>query len=171
MYMYSKDHFSPSTMGNTPIEKDVFPLISNNPKIFFANLNIKLGNSSLKWEYNEHTNKCSISTSENAYIIQIPIVLANMLGMYDNDVSYDNTMVFHHPFKANWWYNLIDTDNFVKVMSDENNISAYENLYKNNYPVDGDFYLGMSYNDEYKFERPINLKLHRPKGNIFLLQI
>ena len=85
-----------------------------------------------------------------------------MLGMYDDDVSYHNTMVFHHPFKANWWYNLIYTDNFVKVMSDENNISAYENLYKNNYPVDGYFYLGMSYNDEYKFERPINLKLHRP---------
>ena len=51
----------------------------------------------------------------------------------------------------------------IKVMNDQNNMSAYSLLHENNYPTDGYFYLAMSYYDTYQIRKELNLELHRPK--------
>ena len=86
-----------------------------------------------------------------------------MLGFEENDIEFDNDMVTNHIFKNEWYYNLVCTTKFVDVMKHQNNLSAYEFLNKNDYPVEGYFYLAMSHNDEYYIGNEINLELHRPK--------
>ena len=130
LYMYSDDHFSNTTMGNVPIEKDISPHISNDPKVLFKNFNNKLFDNFILWNYDEQTNKCKITSSKNAYLIQIPIPFANMIGLYKDEVNITNDMILNHLFKSDWYYNFIYTENFMKVMKEENNVSVYEFLNK-----------------------------------------
>ena len=158
IYMYSADHFSHQ---NIFTEKNIDGQIIENENVIFSNLKEILKNF-VSLEYDENTNKFSISSTRNGYIIQLPIPLGNVIGMRQNDIEFDNKMIYSHTFKQDWFYNCEMTQNFLDTMNDVHNKSIYEYLNEHNYPVDGYFYIGISRNDKYVFKRPINTTFHRP---------
>ena len=48
-------------------------------------------------------------------------------------------------------------------MKTDNNLSVYELLGKNSFPVNKYFYIALSSNDEFNFNQSIILGLHRPR--------
>ena len=72
-------------------------------------------------------------------------------------------MIANHVFKSTWYYKVFLTEKLVDIMKNENNLSVYELLGKNSFPVDNFFYVALSSNDEFNFNQSINLGLHRPR--------
>ena len=165
IYLYSKDHFNPSySIKNSYEIKNIASDISVDPVLLTSNLTKKINAERIEWKYDNKINQVSVSTQDNAYILQIPCLLGNMLGMRKEEVRFDNAMVFNHLFKNEWTnYNVLYTTKFVDVMKDENNLSIYEILDKNNFPSDGFFYVAISYNDQYYIKNEINLEMHYPR--------
>ena len=158
IYMYSSSHFSHQ---NIFTEKNVDGKIIENENVIFSNLK-EVFNNFVSLDYDENANIFSISSTHNAYIIQLPIPLGNVIGMRKNDIQFNNKMIYNHTFKSDWYYNCEMTPKFLDTMNDKHNKSIYEYLNDHNYPVDGYFYLGISRNDKYIFKRPINTNFHRP---------
>ena len=48
-------------------------------------------------------------------------------------------------------------------MKIQNDLSIYELLGNNDFPVEDFFYIGLSSNDVFQFQQSINLQLHRPR--------
>ena len=164
IYMYAKNNFSLARMKMEPTSKKITAYLSNDPKLLINNFNnIFNFNPGITWKYNGQTNKISISSSANSYILQIPIPFGNMIGLEENDDWFKNDMVTNHYFRNTWTkYKLMMTDKFIEIMKNQNNISMYELLDDNNYSPEGYFYLALSYEDEYHIENEINLNIHRP---------
>ena len=86
-----------------------------------------------------------------------------MLGLQEIDIDFSNPMTGNHVFKSSWYYKLFLTEKLIKVMKTDNNLSVYELLGKNSFPVENFFYVALSSNDELNFNQSINLGLHRPR--------
>jgi hypothetical protein len=155
--MCSSAHFS---LQNVFTEKNVDGKIIENENVIFSNLK-EIFNNFVSLDYDENANIFSISSTHNAYIIQLPIPLGNVIGMRKNDIQFNNKMIYNRTFKSDWYYNCEMTPKFLDTMNDKHNKSIYEYLNDHNYPVDGYFYLGISQNDKYIFKRPININFHR----------
>ena len=50
-------------------------------------------------------------------------------------------MIANHVFKSTWYYKVFLTEKLVDIMKNENNLSVYELLGKNSFPVDNFFML------------------------------
>ena len=169
IFMYKKDDFNLSHDSKASKLINVNTFLSNDPKILVNNLNNifefdeEIFNSGIKWKYNGESNKISLSSSKNSYILQIPTAFGNMIGLEKDISSFKNSMVTNHFFNQSWLkYNLFMTNKFIEVYKTFLHSSAYETLSNNNYPPDGYFYLALSYDDEYHIENEINLNMHRP---------
>ena len=55
------------------------------------------------------------------------------------------------------------TEKLVDVMKIQNDLSIYELLGNNDFPVEDFFYIGLSSNDVFQFQQSIDLQLHRPR--------
>ena len=86
-----------------------------------------------------------------------------MLGLQEIDIDFSNPMTGNHVFKSSRYYKLFLTEKLIKVMKTDNNLSVYELLGKNSFPVENFFYVALSSNDELNFNQSINLGLHRPR--------
>ena len=60
-------------------------------------------------------------------------------------------------------YKAFLTNKLIDVLKTQNNLSIYELLGKNNFPVENFFYIALSSNDVFSFQHSINLELHRPR--------
>ena len=169
IFMYAKDDFNLSHNLESSKSINVNSFLSNDPKILVNNLNNifdfneEIFNQGIKWKYNGESNKISVSSSGNSYILQIPNAFGNMIGLEKNISSFQNSMVTNHLFKEAWIkYNLLMTDKFIEVYKTFLHSSAYETFNNNYYCPDGYIYLALSYDDEYHIESEINLNMHRP---------
>lgn len=168
-YMYSNVSFLWGSMEiNSTVEepsslKNVSSDMSLDPYIVIKNLNKKCKNEKIEWKYDDQQHRISILTDNDAYVLKIPYYLGIMLGFQDGAVNYNNPMVFNHTFKNSWFYKVFCTPKFIDVMKKENDLSIYELLNDNNFPVEGYFYLAMSHNDTYQIENQVNLGIHHPR--------
>ena len=71
-----------------------------------------------------------IKSKKNAYLLQIPIPLGNLLGLQESNVDFVNPMVNSHLFRPSWFYKLFYTDKLIDVLKTQNNLSIYELLGK-----------------------------------------
>ena len=55
------------------------------------------------------------------------------------------------------------TEKLVDVMKIQNDLSIYELLGNNDFPVEDFFYISLSSNDVIQFQQSIDLQLHRPR--------
>ena len=104
-----------------------------------------------------------IKSKKNAYQLQMPIQLRNLFGLQESNVDFVNPMVNSHLFRPSWFYKFFYTDKLIDVLKTQNNLSIYELLGKNSFPVENFFYIALSSYDEFHFQRSINLELHRPR--------
>ena len=72
-------------------------------------------------------------------------------------------MITSHLFRPSWFYKAFLTKKLIDVLKTQNNLSIYELLGKNNFPVENFFYIALSSNDVFSFQHSINLELHRPR--------
>ena len=72
-------------------------------------------------------------------------------------------MITSHLFRPSWFYKLFLTEKLIDVLKTKNNLSIYELLGKNSFPVENFFYIALSSNDVFNCQRSINLELHRPR--------
>ena len=131
------------------------------PLVLVTNLNKRF--KDIRWLYNNKTNRISIKTRKNAFVLQIPIPLANLFGLQESDVDYVNPMITNHKFLDTWYYKVFWTEKFMNVMKTQNNLSIYELLGDHGFPTKNFFYIAISSNDEYHVKRPLNLEIHRPR--------
>ena len=89
--------------------------------------------------------------------------LGNLLGLHESDITFTNPMITSHLFRPSWFYKLFLTEKLIDVLKTKNNLSIYELLGKNSFPVENFFYIALSSNDVFKCQRSINLELHRPR--------
>ena len=100
--MYNKDDFNLRHNSEASKSINVNSFLSNDPKILVNNLNNifdfneEIFNSGIKWKYNGESNKSSLSSSKNSYILQIPTAFGNMIGLEKNISSFQNSMVTNH---------------------------------------------------------------------------
>ena len=74
-------------------------------------------------------------TRKNAFVLQIPIPLANLFGLQESDVGYFNSMTTNHNFLDTWYYKTFWTEKFMNVMKTQNNLSIYELLGDHGFPT------------------------------------
>ena len=137
--------------------------VSLNPDVLVSNFNKKFLNEQLEWSYDKIKHRMLIKSKKNAYLLQIPIPLGNLLGLQESNVDFVNPMVNSHLFRPSWFYKLFLTEKLIDVLKTKNNLSIYELLGKNSFPVENFFYIALSSNDVFNCQRSINLELHRPR--------
>ena len=71
--------FSSQYENNSDLLIDISDDVSLDPLVMIANLNKKF--KDIGWVYNNKTNRVSINTRKNAFVLQIPIPLANLFGL------------------------------------------------------------------------------------------
>ena len=148
---------------DSEFSEDISSDLSLDPVTLITNFNKKFKKDKIKWQYDDRTHRISINTKKNAYLLQIPIPLGNLLGLQETDINFSNPMIANHVFKSTWYYKVFLTEKLVDIMKNKNNLSVYELLGKNSFPVDNFFYVALSSNDEFNFNQSINLGLHRPR--------
>ena len=168
IYLYSDHHVNEFDMNffmeeDPELSVDISNDLSLDPVTLITNLNKKFKKDNIEWRYDDRTHRISISTKKSAYVLQIPISLGNLLGLQEIDIDFSNPMTGNHVFKSSWYYKLFLTEKLIKVMKTDNNLSVYELLGKNSFPVENFFYVALSSNDELNFNQSINLGLHRPR--------
>ena len=168
IYLYSDQHVNEYEMNffteeDSELSEDISSDLSLDPVTLITNFNKKFKKDKIKWQYDDRTHRISINTKKNAYLLQIPIPLGNLLGLQETDINFSNPMIANHVFKSTWYYKVFLTEKLVDIMKNENNLSVYELLGKNSFPVDNFFYVALSSNDEFNFNQSINLGLHRPR--------
>ena len=169
IYLYSNQNVIPGEMeifssqyeDNSDLEVDISDDVSLDPLVLVTNLNKRF--KDIRWSYNNKTNRISIKTRKNAFVLQIPIPLANLFGLQESDVDYVNSMITNHKFLDTWYYKVFWTEKFMNVMKTQNNLSIYELLGDQGFPTKNFFYIAISSNDEYHVKRPLNLEIHRPR--------
>ena len=169
IYLYSNQNvilgemeiFSSQYEDNSDLTVDISDDVSLDPLVMVTNLNKRF--KDIEWSYNDKTNCVSIKTRENAFVLQIPIPLANLFGLQESDVDYVNSMITNHKFLDSWYYKIFWTEKFMNVMKTQNNLSVYELLGDHGFPTRNYFYITLSSNDEFHVKRPMNLEIHRPR--------
>ena len=76
-----------------------------NPDVLVSNFNKKFLNEQLEWSYDKIKHRMLIKSKKNAYLLQIPIPLGNLLGLQESNVDFVNPMVNSHLFRPSWFYN------------------------------------------------------------------
>ena len=125
--------FSSQYEDNSDLEVDISDDVSLDPLVLVTNLNKRF--KDIKWSYNNKTNRISIKTRKNAFVLQIPIPLANLFGLQESDVDYVNPMITNHKFLDTWYYKVFWTEKFMNVMKTQNNLSIYELLGDHGFPT------------------------------------
>ena len=69
-------------------KKNVDGKIIENENVIFSNLK-EIFKNFVSLDYDENANRFSISSTRNAYIIQLPIPLGNVIGMRKNDIQFN----------------------------------------------------------------------------------
>ena len=72
-------------------------------------------------------------------------------------------MATSHLFRPLWFYKAFLTEKLVDSMKIQKDLSIYELLGNNNFPVEDFFYIGLSSNDVFQFQQSTDLQLHRPR--------
>ena len=134
-----------------------------NRDVLVSNFDKKFINEALEWSYEKIKHRMLLKSKKNAYLLQIPIPLGNLLGLQESNVDFVNPMVNSHLFRPSWFYKFFYTDKLIDVLKTQNNLSIYELLGKNSFPVESFFYIASSSYDECRFQRSITLELHRPR--------
>ena len=134
-----------------------------NRDVLVSNFDKKFINEALEWSYEKIKHRMLLKSKKNAYLLQIPIPLGNLLGLQESNVDFVNPMVNFHLFRPSWFYQFFYTDKPIDVLKTQNNLSIYELLGKNSFPVESFFYIASSSYDECRFQRSITLELHRPR--------
>ena len=67
-------------------------------------------------------------------------------------------MITSHLFRPSWFYKAFLTKKLIDVLKTQNNLSIYELLGKNNFPVENFFYIALSSNDVFGFQNSINIE-------------
>ena len=83
--------FSSQHEDNSDLKIDISDDVSLDPLVLITNLNKRF--KDISWSYNNKTNCISIKTRKNAFVLQIPIPLANLFGLQESDVGYLNSMI------------------------------------------------------------------------------
>ena len=125
--------FSSQHEDNSDLKVDISDDVSLDPLVLIANLNKRF--KDIGWVYNNKTNRVSINTRKNAFVLQIPIPLANLFGLQESDVDYVNSMTTNHKFLDTWYYKIFWTEKFMNVMKTQNNLSIYELLGHHGFPT------------------------------------
>ena len=132
-------------------------------KLSFLILTKSSKRKKIEWSYDKITHKISVRSQKSAYLLQIPIPLGNLLGFHESDISFTNPMITSHLFRPSWFYKVFLTDKIINILKTKNNLSVYELLGKNQFPVENFFYVALSSNDIFNCHQSINLELHRPR--------
>ena len=151
------------TEDDPELTEDIANAVSLDPNVLISNFNKKFKKEKIEWVYDKLNQRISLRTKKNAYLLQIPIHLGNILGLQESDVNYSNLMATSHLFRPLWFYKAFLTEKLVDVMKIQNDLSIYELLGNNDFPVEDFFYIGLSSNDVFQFQQSINLQLHRPR--------
>ena len=125
--------FSCQYEDNSDLEVDISDDVSLDPLVLVNNLNKRF--KDIRWSYNNKTNRISIKSRKNAFVLQIPIPLANLFGLQESDVDYVNSMITNHKFLDTWYYKIFWTEKFMNVMKTQNNLSIYELLGDHGFPT------------------------------------
>ena len=88
--------FSSQYEDNSDLEVDISDDVSLDPLVLVTNLNKRF--KDIRWSYNNKTNRVSMKTRKNAFVLQIPIPLDNLFGLQESDVDYVNSMTTNHKF-------------------------------------------------------------------------
>ena len=76
----------------------------------------KIFKQGIKWKYDVESNKISVYSSGNPYILQITIAFENMTGLEKYIRSFQISMVANHLLKeAGIKYNLLMTNTFIEA--------------------------------------------------------
>ena len=129
--------FSSQYEDNSDLKIDISDDVSLDPLVLVTNLNKRF--KDIRWSYNNKTNRVSIKTQKNAFVLQIPIPLANLFGLQESDVGYVNSMITNHKFLDTWYYKIFWTEKFMNVMKTQNNLSIYELLGDHGFPNENSF--------------------------------
>ena len=129
----------------------------------FLILTKSLKRKKIEWAYDKLNQRITLRTKKNAYLLQIPIQLGNILGLQESDVNYSNPMATSHLFRPLWFYKAFLTEKLIDVLKIQNDLSIYERLGSNDFPFENFFYIALSSNDMFQFSQSINLQLHRPR--------
>ena len=125
--------FSSQYEDNSDLKVDISDDVSLDPLVLVTNLNKRF--KDIRWSYNNKTNRISIKSRKNAFVLQIPIPLANLFGLQESDVDYVNSMITNHKFLDTWYYKIFWTEKFMNVMKTQNNLSIYQLLGNNLFPT------------------------------------
>ena len=151
------------TEDDPELTEDIANAVSLDPNVLISNFNKKFKKEKIEWVYDKLNQRISLRTKQNAYLLQIPIQLGKILGLQESDVNYSNQMATSHLFRPLWFYKAFLTEKLVDVMKIQNDLSIYELLGNNDFPVEDFFYIGLSSNDVFQFQQSIDLQLHRPR--------
>ena len=99
-------------------------------KLLFLISTKSLEKKKIEWSYDNITQKISVRSRKNAYVLQIPIPLGNLLGLHESDISFTNPMITSHLFRPSWFYKVFLTNKLIDVLKTQNNLSIYELLGK-----------------------------------------
>ena len=93
------------TEADPELTVDIGNDVSLNPDVLVSNFNKKFLNEQLEWSYDKIKHRMLIKSKKNAYLLQIPIPLGNLLGLQESNVDFVNPMVNSHSFRPSWFYN------------------------------------------------------------------
>ena len=94
------------TEADPELTVDIGNDVSLNPDVLVSNFNKKFLNEQLEWSYDKIKHRMLIKSKKNAYLLQIPIPLGNLLGLQESNVDFVNPMVNSHLFRPSWFYKL-----------------------------------------------------------------
>ena len=92
------------TEADPELTVDIGNDVSLNPDVLVSNFNKKFLNEQLEWSYDKIKHRMLIKSKKNAYLLQIPIPLGNLLGLQESNVDFVNPMVNSHLFRPSWFY-------------------------------------------------------------------
>ena len=84
------------TEADPELTVDIGNDVSLNPDVLISNFNKKFLNEQLEWSYDKIKHRMLIKSKKNAYLLQIPIPLGNLLGLQESNVDLVNPMVNSH---------------------------------------------------------------------------